>query len=383
MKFDMHRRELLKKFGSTVVNLAITSPFFGMNSGIVQEKRGPLQYLIVEGHHDIWEFNDRFALNEPSQNSPLRDFLLPRLLAGGVDVVIIPAGGDSIDQRGGSDKLFEGSMRVLDMLLVEIEKTNGKVSLIKSVKDIPRAPDPDHVKIFLDMEGGGPIQIAPEPGYHPDRRLALLRNFYRLGVRGMQLTHHARNQLGDGFWEGKMGNRLSNFGVEVVQEMNRLGMMIGVSHLSANGIIHAAEISKHPIVSTHTNSQKFINTPRQHMDEEIKAIASTGGLVGIRYIEQKTSYELLVDEIEYMIQLVGVEHVGVGWLGHDVGHPAVGYVPDFSKEPPPGGIESQTMYEHWESFINLLAQRGYTEREIALILGGNYIRIWQEILPSV
>ena len=152
----------------------------------------------------------------------------------------------------------------------------------------------------------------------------------------MQLTHHARNQLADGFWEGKMAGRLSRFGVEVVQEMNRLGMMIGVSHLSANGIYHTAEISKHPIVSTHTNPQKFINTPRQHMDEEIKAIAATGGLVGIRYIERRTSYEMLVDEIEYMANMVGVKHVGVGWLGHDVGHPAVGYVPGFSKEPPPG-----------------------------------------------
>lgn len=383
------RRKFLKTSGATSlagltgINLAVASPLIGIKSSFAQENRGPHQYLIVEGHHDIWEFNDRFALNDPSQNSPLRDYLLPRLLAGGVDVVIMPAGGDSIAQRGGSDKLFEGSMRVLDMLLVEIEKTNGKVSLIKSVEDIPKAPDPDHVKIFLDIEGGGPIQIAPEPGYNPDRRLALLRNFFRLGVRGMQLTHHARNQLGDGFWEGKMGNRLSNFGVEVVQEMNRLGMMIGVSHLSANGIIHAAEISKHPIVSTHTNPQKFINTPRQHMDEEIKAIASTGGLVGIRYIEQKTTYELLVEEIDYMIQMVGIDHVGIGWLGHDAGHPAVGYVPGFSKEPPPDGIESQSMFEHWNNFINLLEQRGYTEREIALILGGNYLRIWKKILPSV
>jgi len=198
----------------------------------------------------------------------------------------------------------------------------------------------------------------------------------------MQLTHHARNQLADGFWEGKMAGRLSRYGVEVVQEMNRLGMMIGVSHLSANGIYHVAEITKHPIVSTHTNPQKFINTPRQHMDDEIKAIASTGGIVGIRYIEQKTSYELLVDEIDYMVNLVGIDHVGVGWLGHDVGHPAVGYIPGYSKEPPPGGVEAETMNQDWSNFINLLEKRGYSESNIALILGGNYLRIWEEILPS-
>jgi membrane dipeptidase len=379
----MNRRKFLQKSGSTIAGFTIASPFSSVKVVNAQQKKRPYQYIIVEGHHDIWEYNDRFALNDPSQNSPLRDFLLPRLLAGGVDVVIMPAGGDSVAQTGGSDKLFEGSMRVLDMILMEIEKTKGKSSIIKSKKDIPRFPDSDHVKFFLDMEGGGPIQIDPEPGYHSDRRLALLRNFFRLGVRGMQLTHHARNQLADGFWEGKMGGHLSNFGVEVVQEMNRLGMMIGVSHLSANGIYHVAEITKHPIVSTHTNPQKFINTPRQHMDEELKAIAATGGLVGIRYIEQKTSYEMLVDEIDYMVNLVGIEHVGVGWLGHDAGHPAVGYVPGYSKEPSPSGIEAQTIYEHWNNFIQLLEQHGYSDKEIALILGGNYIRIWEEILPAV
>ncbi len=378
----MKRRKFLQKSGFTVAALSIASGYTLVNSLKAQEKKGPHQYIIVEGHHDIWEFNDRFALDDPSQNSPLNDFLLPRLLAGGVDVVIMPAGGDSVPQRGGGDKLFEGSMRVLDMILTEIEKTNGKVFDYQIQKRYTSVQsDPDHVKFFLDMEGGGPIQIDPEPGYHPDRRLSLLRNFFRLGVRGMQLTHHARNQLADGFWEGKMAGRLSNFGVEVVQEMNRLGMMIGVSHLSANGIYHVAEITKHPVVSTHTNPQKFINTPRQHMDEEIKAIASTGGIVGIRYIEQETSYEMLVDEIDYMVNLVGVDHVGVGWLGHDAGHPAVGYVPGYSKEPPPGGVEAQSMYEHWNNFIQLLEKHGYKDTEIALILGGNYLRIWQEILP--
>lgn len=379
----INRRKFLQKTGLAVSGLAVASSIPGAIPARAQGSKGPHQYIIVEGHHDIWEFNDRFALDDPSQNSPLRDFLLPRLLAGGVDVIIMPAGGDSVDQRGGSDKMFEGSMRVLDMILTEIEKTDGQVSLIRSVKDIPVSPDPDHLKIFLDLEGGGPIQIDPEPEYHPDRRLALLRNFFRLGVRGMQLTHHARNQLGDGFWEGKMAGRLSGFGVEVVQEMNRLGMMIGVSHLSANGIFHTAEISKHPIVSTHTNPQKLINTPRQHMDEEIKAIASTGGITGIRYIEQQTTYEMLVGAIDHMVNLVGVEHVGVGWLGHDAGHPAVGYVPGFSKEPPPEGVEAQTMYQHWENFIKLLEKHGYSSDEIALILGGNYLRIWKEILPSV
>ena len=352
------------------------------NMNDLEKDANPHDYIIVEGHRDIWEFNDRFALHDISQHSPLRDFLMPRLVGGGVDVVIMPAGGDSVAERGGSDRLLEGSLRVVDMLLTEIEKTGGKVSVIRSKKDIPASPLKDHVKVFLDLEGGASIEVEPEPEYHPDRRLALLRTFFRLGVRGMQLTHQGRNQLGDGVAEGKMGGRLSRFGVEVVGEMNRLGMMIGVSHLSANGIFHVAEITSKPIASTHTNIQKFINTSRQHSDEELKAIASTGGLIGVRYIEGETSYDLLADEIDYMAELIGIDHIGVGWLGHDIGHPKVGQVPGFTEDPPPGEVEKQPMYDHWARFIQILENRGYNGNEIGKVLGGNFLKIWKDILPE-
>ena len=382
MKNNMTRREFMLRSGAATAGVMAGGALLSKSRLFAGTNNGPHSFVIVEGHRDIWEFNDRFALRDKTQNSPLRDYLLPRLLEGGVDVVIMPAGGDSVPQRGGVQDPLEGSLRVIDMLHCEIEKTNGKVSLILSKKDIPVKPDPNHVKIFMDIEGGAPIQIIPEPEYHRDRRLALLRDFFRLGARGLQLTHHGRNQLADGCWEGKMSGKLSNFGVEVVKEMNRLGMMIGVSHLSANGVYHLAEITTKPIVSTHTNPYKFISTPRQHLDEEIKAIASTGGIVGIRYMEGETSYEFLAKEIDYMVELVGAEHVGVGWMGHDVGHPAVGYVPGFSKEPAPGGVEAQTMFEHWNNFITLLRKHGHSEKDIALILGGNYLRIWKEILPD-
>lgn len=382
MKHHIDRRTFLSWSGMGLAGMLMGHTSLpGKNRGAPADG-SPFDYIIVEGHRDIWEFNDRFALNDRGQHSPLRDFLMPRLIEGGVDVVIMPAGGDSVPERGGSDRLLEGSLRVVDMLLTEIEKTGGKVSLIRTKSDIPVSPLKDHVKIFLDLEGGASIEVEPEPEYHRDRRLALLRTFFRLGVRGMQLTHQGRNQLGDGVAEGKMGGRLSRFGVEVVEEMNRLGMMIGVSHLSANGIFHAAEISSQPIVSTHTNLQKFINTPRQHSDDELKAIASTGGLIGVRYIEGETSYDLLADEIDYMVELIGVDHIGIGWLGHDVGHPRVGQVPGFTEEPPPGEVEKQRMYVHWAQFIQILENRGYAREEIAKILGGNFLRIWKAILPD-
>jgi len=345
--------------------------------------KDPHDYTIVEGHRDIWELNDRFKIRDKAQRSPMRDFLVPRLIEGGVSVVIMPAGGDSLDQRDGRDNLLEGSLRVMDMLLVEIEKTGGKATIIKTKADIPSGPNKGKVQFFLDIEGGGCIQIDPEPGYHPDRRLALLRHFFRLGARGLQLTHHARNQLADGWWSGKMAGRLSPFGVEVVREMNRLGMMIGVSHLSATGVLHAAEISKHPIVSTHQNIHPFLTTDLELTAEETKAIASTGGIVGLRYISQKTTpYKLLVDEMESLVKSIGVEHIGIGWLGHDIGHPRTGYVPGYAPKREFPGVEGQTMYEHWTTFIKLLEERGFNQQQIGLMLGGNYLRIWKQILPA-
>src|SRR5690606_3936884 len=135
-------------------------------------------------------------------------------------------------------------------------------------------------------------------------RMALVRSFYRMGVRGIQLTHNERNYLADGIgMEGRGAGKLTPFGIEVIQEMNRLGMMVGVSHLADTALYHAAEVTTAPLVSTHTNINPYVDTPRQHHDEEIKAIAGTGGLIGIRYILSggvHTPYELLADEIDHI-----------------------------------------------------------------------------------
>ncbi len=282
----------------------------------------PSDFIVVEGHRDIWEFNARFAIPNPKQWSPLRDFIAPRLIAGGYSVVIVPCGGDSIDERGGRDGLLDGSLRTLDMLLTEVEKTNGLVSIIRTKQDVPTKPARGHVQLFLDMEGGASLQDStPEPGYNPERYMALLRQFFRLGMRSLQLTHNGRNMLATGVGEGHMGQRLSEFGVAVIKEMNCLGMMVGVSHLAGNGILHACEVSSKPVISTHQNVQPFLNTPLELTDAEVMAIAKTGGIVGIRYIVGVTPYKMLGDEVEYLAKKIGTEHIGVGWLGHDVGNP--------------------------------------------------------------
>jgi membrane dipeptidase len=352
--------------------------------GNAASSKSPHDFIIVEGHRDIWELSGRTRLKDPSQHSPITNYLAPRLIDAGVSVAIMPAGGDSLDERDGGEAMFEGSMRVLDLILSDIENSGGKVSLIKTKADIPTRPNTGKVQLFLDLEGGGSIQASnPEPSYPHERGMALLRQFFRLGVRGMQLTHNGRNQLGDGRGIDKMGSKLTPFGVEVIKEMNRLGMMVGVSHLSANGVFHAAEVSKQPIVSTHQNLERYVQSKPlvEITDDEAKAIAKTGGIVGIRYIVHVTPYKMLVDEVEYLAKLVGPEHIGVGWLGHDKANPnsreTEGH---FTRNY--SGVEAETMSEHWANFIKMLSERGFTDEQIRMILGGNYVRVWNQILPQ-
>ena len=348
-----------------------------------QPKKGPMDFIPVIGHYDIWEFNDRFALMEESQSSPLRDHLLPRLLEAGMGVVIMPAAGEAARHRIENDQVLAGSLRSIDMLLTEIEKTDGKASVILTKADVPDKPDPGHVRFFLDCEGGNPIEIPAEPGLHPNHRLGILRMFFRAGVRGLQLTRDGRNQLGDGWLEGA-GGKLSRFGVEVVEEMNRLGMMVGVSHVSTNSVLHATEVSTKPVVSTHTNPREFTKTVRDHTDEEIRAIAATGGVIGVRYLNGKTTpYAVLVDWVDYMANMVGIDHVGYAWLGHDVGHPETGYIPGASKGPVPGGeIEALTKYEQNSRFIDALYEKNYSDDDVAKVMGGNFLRVMKEVLPE-
>jgi membrane dipeptidase len=181
--------------------------------------KGPHDFVIVEGHRDMWELSGRTRLKERSQHSPISNYVAPRLIEGGVSVAIMPAGGDSLDERDEGEVMFEGSMRVLDLILSDIENAPDKVSLIKTKADIPTKPNSGKVQLFLDIEGGGSIQASnPEPGFPPERGLALLRQFFRLGVRGMQLTHNGRNQLADGRGIDKMGSKLTAFGVEVIRK---------------------------------------------------------------------------------------------------------------------------------------------------------------------
>jgi membrane dipeptidase len=340
---------------------------------------GPEDYIVVIGHRDIFELTERARHREVA---PLRDGWMPRLLEGGGGVIFLPVGGDGVHHRDYAQRPLVGSLDVLDLFLREVDKTEGAARVLLSIEDLPDQPDPDHVYFLMELEGGRPFQEDYSSGKSMERKLALLRCFYRLGVRSVQLTHNGRNELGDGLNDRRTGGGLSEFGVAVIKEMNRLGMLVGVSHLSDPGFFDALDISEAPIVATHSNARAVHDHPRNLSDELLKALAENGGVVGMHFLSMmmaEPTMDHYLDHIDHIVQVTGsTKHVGIGIHGFDPEFTAL--FPHEQASNMPHAKEGLPYDEHLEMMIKGLAGRGSNAEEIADIMGGNYLRVLREVL---
>jgi len=115
--------------------------------------KGPHDFVIVEGHRDIWELSGRTRIREEAQHWPIANFIAPRLIEGGVSVVIMPAGGDSLEERDEQEEMLEGSMRVLDLILSDIDRAANKASIIRTKADIPQQAELWEGAVFPGSRG--------------------------------------------------------------------------------------------------------------------------------------------------------------------------------------------------------------------------------------
>ena len=181
------------------------------------------------------------------------------------------------------------------------------ISLVRTKNDLPEKIQPGQISFILHFEGGMPLQGS----------IQQLRNFYRLGLRSMQLTWNFRNELGDGVWENRTGGGLTNFGVAVIKEMNRLGMIVDLAHMNREGFFQALDVAQAPVIVSHANACGMLDNVRNLADDQIKAIAAQGGLVGIlalpeRVAKGQVGIEDMLKHMDYMINLVGVKHLALG-----------------------------------------------------------------------
>ena len=260
---------------------------------------------------------------------------------------------------------------------------------VKETADIYAAKEQGKTGIILSFQNASPIENELD-------RLGL---FLALGVRVIQLTYHETNLLGSGCWERTDGG-LSNFGVDAVREMNRLGIVIDLSHVGPKTTMDAIEMSEQPVAITHANARSFCNHPRNKEEDALKLLAEKGGVVGATSYAHflpkgfDSTVEDFVDAIDDMVERVGIDHVAIGtdsthdqplefwhYIGSQQGTKfpstfADGSVPYTELSFQPKGIDSPAEFPN---LAEALVNRGYRAEDITRLLGGNWMNLFERV----
>lgn len=262
---------------------------------------------------------------------------------------------------------YQGGLRYTLCLL---DKYNQEIKKLHEngidVLQVRTAEDADNV-----LKHKAATLLAIEEGGAIDGSLEALRCLYELGVRAMTLTWSNRNDIADGINEEATGSGLTLFGKQVVAEMNRLGMLVDVSHISTAGFWSVIETSTKPIIATHSNAKSLCAHPRNLNDEQIKALAQNGGLAGITFAGQfleedwrNACIESVYKHIDYMLNLIGNDdHIGFGSDFDGISHP-------------PYNIQGVQDYKPLIEYLS----KYYSDETINKITHQNVINLLQKVL---
>jgi len=324
---------------------------------------------------------------------------LIRMKEGGLDAQFMAVFvSQSMEGKGAAHYALE----MIDVILQQVEANSDKAVMAYSPADIRRIHKQGKIAILMGNENGIPVENS----------LRLLRDFYRLGIRYITLCHMGSNFICDSSTDEPKWNGLSDFGKEVVREMNRLGIMVDVSHISDQAFWDVLKTSQAPVIASHSCARALCDAARNLSDDMIKALAEKGGVVQLAYVsdfvsqdykdkteerlkklapiitelrekykddreglyqELRTLYEKypgpppqitsLIDQIDYIVKLVGVDYVGLG--------------SDFDgTNSVPEGLEDVSKLP---IITYHLLKRGYKEEEIIKILGGNLLRFFEKV----
>ncbi len=282
--------------------------------------------------------------------------------------------------------VWEGTKQTLQNIgrfYRDFETYSRWIRPVMRVADIHAAKQEDRVGIILGFQNSSPIEDD----------LNLVEVFYRLGVRVIQITYNDLNFVGAGCYE-RHDVGLSQFGVDLVKEMNRLGMVIDLSHVGYQTTMEAIEVSEQPVWFSHANPMALRQHCRNKTDEQVKALVAKGGVVGANIFPPflKKGYdstlEDFIDVLDYWVQLAGIDHVAIGldftenqsaewfhWLMAGKRRDSTVYPLTLPLKLPEGITRSDQM----PNLTQALLTRGYGEEDIQKILGLNVLRLFERV----
>ena len=262
-----------------------------------------------------------------------------------------PKGRTSITPSTYADSIF-------DIIESTVARVTNHLGIARTSADLYANKQMGKKSIMLGIENGLAIEHS----------LDKLKHFADRGIVYMTLCHNGDNDICDSARGCNTHNGVSEFGEQVIKEMNRLGIMVDMSHAGEKSFYDALEISKKPIVCSHSNSRILCDHPRNLTDDQLRAIAAKGGVVHTTFYHgflQKTGEADILDGIkhlEHAIDIMGIDHVGIGT--------------DFDGD---GGVRGMRDASDIQQFTRQLLRRRYSESDIAKIWGGNWLRVMDEI----
>ena len=313
--------------------------------------------LTLDSHCDTPMFFDQqinFASRDPKILVDLH-----KMTEGHLDATIMVA---YLEQQGLTDEDLLAATAKTDRILNEIEamvaKSSSYVNIAYTPTDLYR----------LKAEGKKAIMLGIENGYAIGKDLKNVERFRRRGVVYMTLCHNGNNQLCGSCRFNDEGLGVNAFGEEVIHEMNRVGMMVDISHAGDQTFYDALDISTKPIVASHSSSRALCNHPRNLTDEQLKALAIKGGVAqvtlynGFLKEEGQATIQDAIAHLNHMVDIMGIEHVGIGT--------------DFDGD---GGIIGCASASELINFTRCLLKERYSEEDIRRIWGGNFLRVMEEV----
>jgi membrane dipeptidase len=392
----------MKTLHKTALFIACTLAFSSSVSAAYQASEEATQLtqdtILIDSHIDVpYRVNEKWV--DVTKATEDGDFDYPRAKAGGLNApfmsIYVPA---SLDD---SDESTALAHKLIDYVEAIVGRAPDKFAIAKNVADVKSQFEQGLISLPMGMENGSPVQGSVEN----------LKTFYERGIRYITLAHSQSNHIADSSYDiRRKWKGLSPFGKTLVEEMNNIGIMVDISHVSDKAFYQAIEVSKVPVIASHSSLRKFTPGFERNMDDDmIKALGENGGVIQINFgstfvskisqnwrnqmtakrkalVEKEgkdsplvaafdeqyiaknpfpfANVDTVLDHIDHVVELIGIDHVGIGSDYDGVG------------DSLPEGLKDVSTYPN---LVQGLMDRDYSEAEIKKILSGNFLRVWQAV----